>query len=85
MTPEEKEHYGMLVGVLDEIHALLEPKKLKNLDVASLGAALLADSTFQLGAENGWSVEEMLTFGGQQFASSVGTIVREIDSAGEPQ
>lgn len=79
---EEDEHLLMLHGVLEEIHALLKPKKLRNADVAAIAAALLADSSFQMGGDNGWSVEEILTYGGQQFAASVGTIIRTIDEAG---
>lgn len=74
-----------LQDVLAEVHAVLAPYQLHNVEVIQLAAAILADATFQLAGENNWSEERMLKFGGAQYADSLAGIVAGVNAAGDAQ
>ena len=62
--------------VYRRIHELLEPANLTCEETAVIGAALLADSTFQLAGANDLSEDEMLLWGGAKYAEALGGIVQ---------
>ena len=67
--------HSELIAAYVEINRILGTRKATNMDVANIGAALLADATFQFAGENGMDESTMLNYGGGLYAESLARVV----------